>query len=106
MTILRPCRRCGRPRPPGRCPGCGWTKRRRDLTTRTHRHHANRLIAAHVQQHGYRCPGWPRTRGWHDAHPHDNPLTADHTTAHTHHPGTPADAVLCRACNSRKGATE
>lgn len=64
---------------------------------------SKRVIARHVGQHGYVCPGYGR-----DPHPASD-LTADHVVPLAAG-GAPFDiancAVLCRSCNSTKGALE
>ena len=64
---------------------------------------SKRVIARHVGQHGYECPGYQR-----DARPARD-LTADHVVPLAAG-GAPFDiancAVLCRSCNSTKGALE
>lgn len=60
-----------------------------------------RVLARHRGQYGDACPGWQR-----DAHTSSD-LTVDHITP-VAAGGTPLDpgnlAVLCRSCNSSKGA--
>lgn len=62
-----------------------------------------RVIARHRGQHGSQCPGYGR-----DPHPAID-LTADHVVPLAAG-GAPLDianlAVLCRSCNSTKGASE
>jgi 5-methylcytosine-specific restriction protein A len=64
---------------------------------------SKRVIARHVGQHGYVCPGYGR-----DAHPASD-LTIDHVVPLAAG-GLPFDiancAVLCGSCNSTKGASE
>ena len=55
---------------------------------------------AHVETHGYWCPGWGVP-----AH-ESTDLTADHVTAVANGGGSGPLAVLCRSCNSRKAASE
>lgn len=61
-----------------------------------------RVLARHRGQYGNRCPGYQR-----DAHQASD-LTVDHITPIAAG-GSPLDpgnlAVLCRSCNSSKGAT-
>ena len=64
---------------------------------------SKRVIARHVGQHGYMCPGYQRD-------PHSaRDLTADHVVPLAAG-GAPLDiancAVLCRSCNSTKGSSE
>ena len=62
---------------------------------------SGRMIARHVGQYGYVCPGYQRP-----AHPAGD-LTVDHVVPLAAG-GAPFDigntAVLCRSCNSTKGA--
>ena len=62
---------------------------------------SRRVIARHVGQRGYVCPGYGRP-----AHPSGD-LTVDHVVPLAAG-GAPLDiancAVLCRSCNSTKGA--
>jgi len=71
--------------------------------TRTWQRLSARVIARHRGQHGHWCPGYRR-----DAH-QTGDLTADHVVPLAAG-GAPFDigncAVLCRSCNSTKGATE
>lgn len=74
------------------------------MTRRNYRPGWTRLsqqtIAAHVAAHGWTCPGWRRP-----AHP-SRSLTADHripvAAGGASVPGNLG--VLCRSCNSAKGA--
>jgi hypothetical protein len=52
-------------------------------------------IRRHIATYGYVCPTCP------DADPDTNPLTVDHIRPRSLDEGV---AVLCRRCNSRKGA--
>ena len=71
-------------------------------TTREWQRLSARVIARHRGQHGNWCPGHQR-----DAHPASD-LTVDHV-APLAAGGAPLDitncAVLCRSCNSTKGAS-
>lgn len=62
-----------------------------------HQRTSERLIAAHVAQHGAMCPGIP---GVTDLHPATD-LVADHLSA-----GRPEYGyqVICRSCNSKRRA--
>lgn len=59
---------------------------------------ARAAIAAHIEAHGYSCPGW-------GVPPHPaRDLTGDHPTA-LKNGGAPLPEtinILCRSCNSRK----
>jgi 5-methylcytosine-specific restriction protein A len=75
-------------------------------TTRTGYDNAERLrrrqaVLDHLEAYGPICPGWRRQM--HEVDPRD--LTADHVTpvAAGGHPHGPLQ-VLCRSCNSRRGA--
>lgn len=89
-----PCPRCHTLDP---CPHRGDTQRHRS-NRQTIDHNAT-LVADWIQQHGHWCPGWQRPG--HEAHD----LTADHTESVRDIGPHPADAVLCRTCNSSKGAS-
>lgn len=96
------CSRCGRIGP-GVCPTCAANARRATYDNPTYRRNRTATITAWVQQHGNTCPGW--TRGAHQVEPGE--LTVDHIVpikgGGTHHPSNLT--VLCRSCNSSKGAT-
>jgi 5-methylcytosine-specific restriction enzyme A len=94
-----------------RCPDCrriverarSQAKRaRRPYTAEDQRLRAQ-TVQAWIEMHGYVCPGWQRPA--HPADPERNPLTADHVVAVAAggHPLGPYN-VLCRSCNSAKGA--
>lgn len=110
---LRPClgfnnQRCGTLTPKTRCPACQqrheaarpprpttltrtWTEQQRRAAT----------VRAHIEQHGYWCPGFQRS-----PHPVTSPniLTADHIEAvGAGGAGGGPLQVLCRECNGRKG---
>lgn len=57
-------------------------------------------VDAHVETHGYWCPGWGVP-----AHASDD-LTADHVTAVANGGARGPLQALCRSCNSRKAASE
>lgn len=98
-------------RPPHPCPGDGHQRCGRLVyTARCTAHsgapidHAEQqrnaaAVAAYRAEHGDVCPGYGRP-----AHP-SNDLTADHTLARARGggPTTPLE-VLCRRCNSARGA--
>lgn len=55
-------------------------------------------VAAWIAEHGHWCPGY-------GVPPHEShDLTAEHVTAVANGGGKGPLAVLCRVCNSRKGA--
>ena len=56
-----------------------------------------RVVAEHVRQHGWVCPGYERPE-----HP-SRDLTAAHTTA-VANGGTEFRGALCRSCNSRQNS--
>lgn len=97
----RPCLGCGRLiRTGSRCDICARTaptsKRDNSYAEKTRR---AAVVARHREQHGNLCPGWL-------VPPHQAAdLTADHVTpvAAGGHDNGPLE-VLCRSCNSRKGA--
>lgn len=64
------------------------------------------VVADHIHQHGYVCPGCPLSEGQpHQADPDTNPLTADHYVPVAE--GGPEDGplrVMCRRGNSARGA--
>lgn len=106
----RPCLDCGKLSTTGtRCPTCSRARQRgTQQAKRTRRPAAGRAetqrradtVAAHRATHGDWCPGWRRP-----PHPSTD-LTADHVTE-VALGGAEAGplTVLCRTCNSRKGAT-
>lgn len=83
----------------------GTTCKVRERTRRRHRSKAERrrrsaVVAEHIAQHGYVCPGYGVP-----SHPSTD-LTADHITPVSRggsEEGGPL-RVLCRSCNSRRGA--
>jgi hypothetical protein len=108
VVVLRLCIDCERASAEvrrGRCPDCRRTyerlKSRSRRRTAAERRRRQALIAAHVREHGWVCPGFER-----DPHPSDD-LTADHLEPQAHG-GRPESAIriLCRACNSRRGVRE
>lgn len=104
MATPRPCSSCGTPTVGTRCRSCQAQADRTRNRARTHYHGDWRTVArtvvdAWVERHGLTCPGW-------DTPPHPVPtrraLCCDHVEGGTRAAGL---AVLCRSCNSRKGAT-
>lgn len=104
---LKPCLDCGRLSPGSRCPthtrdrDAATTRGKRERRPYTHGEQERRAQAVrdHVALYGYWCPGYLV-----EPHPaHD--LTGDHPTpvAGGGREDQPL-AVLCRRCNSRKGA--
>jgi 5-methylcytosine-specific restriction enzyme A len=108
VVVLRLCIDCGRASAEvrrGRCPDCRRTYERNKSRTRrrtaAERRRRQALIAAHVQAHGWVCPGY-------DCEPHaSDDLTADHLEPQALR-GRPEGEirVLCRSCNSKRGARE
>lgn len=92
----------------GQCPRCDQGGRRRVVAgprsrqgyTRRERIRRADAVRAHVEQHGWVCPGWQR-----DPHPAEN-LTADHIVP-TGLGGEQSGElrVLCRSCNSARGSS-
>lgn len=91
-----------------RCPDCARIvegertrakRERRPAADQAERERRAAAVRAHVEQHGWVCPGWGR-----GAHPSTD-LTADHVRAFAAGgaEGGPL-GVLCRGCNGRKGA--
>lgn len=103
---LRACLDCGTPAAGRRCPTHqGRVDERKALVTRRHygpgwTRLSQETIAAHVAAHGWMCLGWGRP-----AHP-SRSLTADHRIPIATGGSSVAAnlGVLCRSCNSRKGA--
>ena len=62
------------------------------------RRQRKRLVDAWVAAHGYTCPGWKRPA--HDA----MDLTADHIVPQSEGGAFGEMQVLCRSCNSSRGA--
>lgn len=95
----RRCVRCRRLVPAAQRCGCGPTTRTNyDSTERRRR---QQTIADHLEAYGAVCPGWRREM--HETSPFE--LTADHVLAVA--AGGAQDGaleVLCRPCNSSKGA--
>lgn len=92
----------------GRCPRCAPAHERARDKARDRdrpqyrgawRQISRNAIKNHVMQHGYVClnPGCKTL-----ADPHGNPLVCDHIQPGSLEQGV---RVICRACNSRKGAT-
>jgi 5-methylcytosine-specific restriction enzyme A len=104
----RPCLSCGRLVPSGtRCPDCERPRARqtqqRKRAIRPYTTAEKRRRAAAVdqwrQQHGDVCPGWQR-----EAHPSSD-LVADHVVAVAAGGAESGPLrVLCRSCNSSRGA--
>jgi 5-methylcytosine-specific restriction protein A len=93
-----------------RCPPCqrehdrGHNARRRAHDSYAEQQRRRATVRAWVATHGYVCPGWRRPP--HPVDPQRNPLCGDHL----HPPGAGGPehgplGVLCRRCNSAKGAT-
>lgn len=106
MTRLRPCLDCDRIGPWSRCPehAAAQLRAKRGRRPYTPREQARRAaaVAEHVARNGEWCPGWG-SRPTHTA-PRAT-LTADHVTPVA--AGGLEEgplAVLCRSCNSAKGA--
>jgi hypothetical protein len=106
--MRRICPHCQRIKPDassGPCDDCRRTyernKSRRRRRTAAERRRRQALIAAHVREHGWVCPGFER-----EPHASDD-LTADHLEPQAHG-GRPESEirVLCRSCNSRRGMRE
>lgn len=112
--MLRPClgtpaNRCGKLSSRSRCTDCQriWERNRPQRPTNLTRTWAEQqrrkaAVDAHIQQHGYVCPGWDRPP--HPVHP-PNILTADHVSPVAR--GGAGDGplhVLCRVCNGAKAA--
>jgi predicted kinase len=74
--------------------------RSRNGYTRQERLRRADAVRAHVEQHGWTCPGWER-----EPHPAEN-LTADHIVP-TGLGGAQGGElrVLCRSCNSARGSS-
>lgn len=89
----------------GTCSGCTTrSKRGRRPYTAEERDRRAAAVAIHRAEYGDWCPGWGRPD--HTAEPW-NPLTADHIDSVAS--GGAEDGplqVLCRSCNSAKGATQ
>lgn len=115
MNVMakRPCIDCNAPTDATRCPTCA----RRNQTTKDARRGtttqrgygwpwqqvSRQAIALHLATYGLVCPGWQVPA--HTTQP--GSLTTDHIVAKAHG-GTDSLSncqVLCRPCNSRKGAT-
>jgi hypothetical protein len=78
--------------------------RRRATDTYAERQRRAATVRAWIAEHGYLCPGWQRPP--HPADPEHNPLCGDHLDP----PGAGGPehgplGVLCRRCNSAKGAS-
>lgn len=98
---LRPCPTCGRPRRGDHCTGCGWTRKSPSTKGVTWRERQRRAEAVrqHRETYGDWCPGWMRP-----GHPATD-LTADHLAPVAAGGGQGGQLrVLCRPCNSSRGA--
>jgi 5-methylcytosine-specific restriction endonuclease McrA len=96
--LLRLCR-CGEAVERAPCPRCKQelAARKVDRSWRE-RQRRKRVVAAWVREHGYVCPGYGRP-----AHPASD-LTADHITPRSGGGEHGPLRVLCRRCNSARGA--
>jgi hypothetical protein len=118
-AVVTPClhrigrgRLCGRLSRQRRCPNHqldadrAQRARRPQLHTHVEVVRRARVVADHIHQHGYVCPGCPLSSGRpHQADPDTNPLTADHYVPVA--AGGPEDGplrVMCRRGNSARGA--
>jgi hypothetical protein len=116
--VLKPCvapaepaRLCGVLSDRPRCPAHRNPRRRRrpgyGAAERTRR---AKVVANHVQVHGYVCPGCPLSDSLpHPADPDRNPLTADHLIPVGPPHFGPEDGplrVMCRAGNSSLGGSQ
>lgn len=81
----------------GACPHRGAARRYR--ASRSWAEQSRALIAAHVAEHGWTCPGWED----HQPHPCDDLTTHHVASLATHGPGGEL-VVLCRSENSALGA--
>ena len=108
---MRPCLTCGKLTPNRRCPPHETAERtrhnnrprpanRRPEYTAAERKRRADTVTAWIQVNGFMCPGFERP-----PHPSTD-LTADHITD-VHLGGAEGGplSVLCRSCNSAKGAT-
>lgn len=98
----RPCLTCGKPTNNTRCPTCQQPRDRARNQSRTHLTGnwptlSRTIRQAHVEQHGWTCPGWQVP-----AHPSTD-LTVDHIQQRS---GEHGYQVLCRSCNARKSVNE
>lgn len=101
---MSPTKLCRHSYRPGKCPVCkvypGQTgQQQRVKRTRQEMERRRAAVAAHVQAHGWTCPGWNR-----EPHPSKD-LTADHEIAQVEGGVDGPINVLCRSCNSSKGAS-
>jgi hypothetical protein len=102
VTPIAPLCRHGQPIPEGGLlTGAGEEERKVTTHRRAARERKRRqtLIAEHVRQYGWVCPGFERP-----PHPsHD--LTCDHLVAQARGAAPESEIrVLCRSCNGRRGA--
>lgn len=102
MKCLGPCQRIVVPVRKGRCAECAALLERERVRLRDRpwyggdwRTVSRETIKQHVTQYGYRCTRCDR------ADPNTNPLTVDHVAPRRRDNGL---QVLCRLCNSSKGA--
>lgn len=94
--MRKPCIICGTPTQGTRCRSCPPARPGYGNTERLRRKQA---VDAHRAEYGNWCPGWQRA-----PHPATD-LTADHITAVAVGGAENGPlSVLCRSCNSRKGA--
>jgi hypothetical protein len=109
VARLEPARLCGRLSDRPRCPAHRnpARPRRRPGYTAAERTRRAAVVANHVQNHGYVCPGCPLSDSTpHIADPDTNPLTADHLIPVGPPHFGPEDGplrVMCRAGNSSLG---
>lgn len=102
----RPCLGCGRVIPTGsRCPDCARDTRRAKRLRRPYsdtaveKRRRRAAVAEWVSTHGWLCPGWQR-----EPHPSTD-LVADHIVAVAAGGAESGPLrVLCRRCNSARGA--
>jgi hypothetical protein len=108
VAELGPGRLCGGLSDRARCPQhrSGPSRRRRPAYNAQERRRRARVVANHIELHGYVCPGCPLSEGRpHQADPDSNPLTADHYIPVGQ--GGPEEGplrVMCRRGNSARGA--
>lgn len=104
---LRQCLDCGALSQGRRCPPCARTRERTTTSgkrqvrpyTAAERARRAQAVQQHVAAYGQWCPGWNR-----EPHPSGD-LTADHGQAVASGGDEGQELnVLCRACNSAKGA--
>ena len=108
MAMMKVCSGCWHAFPVtqmrgSKCPSCSKVyerdKSRRRRRTAKERTRRQEVIAAHIRVHGWVCPGYERPA--HEAHD----LTADHIVPVAKGGSEEGEVrVLCRSCNSRRGA--